>query len=113
MPLSREQNAALAALEAMRNGRLDTEGGYPAVIDGHTIPGYVLIADHTENNGPELTIYRWPDLLLWYRRALAFLKDHPEDFDPQSPSCHWLIACGGGTAIVEAMYETETDDIAL
>jgi hypothetical protein len=111
--LSPEQHAALAALEAMRSARLDTEGGDPAVINGHSIPGYVAIADYSENAGPDLIIYAWDDLLRWYEDALAWLKDHPEEFDPYSRSCHWEKECGARKGIVQAMYETETDDIAL
>jgi hypothetical protein len=85
-----EREAVLNALQAMRDGRLDTEGGYPADIDGSSVPGYILIADVDHDRAPTLTVHRWRDAIRWYHRALRFLEDHPDFRDD----------------IASAMYET-------
>lgn len=72
------REAALDALQKMLDMRLESQGGYPAVIDGNTIPGYVVIADVDHDEAPELTIYKWPTVLAWHREALEYLKDNPE-----------------------------------
>ena len=109
--LTAEQEAAIAALNAMRGGRLDMEGGYPAVVDGYTIEGYVLIADANDNDGPTLTVYRWPDLLRWYQKALRWLETNPpeDEYDLD----RWEEVEEAIPGIVHAMYETEPEGIDI
>lgn len=102
--LTDEQRAALAALQSMRDKRLDLDGGYPAVVDGETIPGYVLIADERKHDGPELVVYQWSKLIDWYRDALEFLKDDPEFAEDEA--CSWEERNGAVPGIASAMRET-------
>lgn len=111
--LGPEQVAALNALQAMRDGRLDTEGGYPAVVDGATIRGYVVIADADDNDGPSLTVYRWRDVLRWYRAALVYLAENPEEATEANFNHAWEEHNDAVPGIVQAMYETAPDDIAM
>jgi hypothetical protein len=100
----------LGALRAMRWGRIEWEGGYPAVVVGDTIPGYVLVADCDSNDGPELVVYRWPDLFRWYEEALRWRVDNPGEclgFTEAERENETL------PGIVTAMYETQPEGIEL
>jgi hypothetical protein len=77
--LTREQIAALDALQAWCDIRLSTQGGYPAQIDGVTIPGYVVAADEDHKTAPSLLIYRWEDLLGWHKKVIAYVKENPDE----------------------------------
>lgn len=91
-----ERAAALDALQATRNIRLEVQSGYPAVVDGVTIPGWVVVADVDLDGAPDLRLYRWPNLLRWHRADVSYLQDHSAEVD-----------------IVGAMDETEPDGIGL
>lgn len=72
-----EHDDALEALQEALDPHEDFDG-YPAEIDGQTIPGYVVVA-HTDAEGAaDLMIIRWPPLLRWYRDALKFLQEQEE-----------------------------------
>jgi hypothetical protein len=94
--LTEEQEAALQALRYMHYARIELDGGYPAQIDGETVPGYVLVADVIGAMEPHLFIYRWPDLLDWYRDALDFRREEGDRY-----------------TIRDAMWETKPEDIDL
>jgi len=81
-----------AVLQAMRDIRLDFQGGYPAQIDSTTIPGYVIIADVDHDDAPFSDIYKWEDLYRWHELATAFLEEYPN-----------------GYTLTDAFFETEGD----
>lgn len=70
------QETIYKVLESTGSGKLEMFGGYPAVIDGNTLPGYVIIADANENSEPSLTIYTWAALEEWMINAA---ETHAQD----------------------------------
>jgi hypothetical protein len=72
---------ALRALEEMYAVRREG-GGTGAIVDGHTTPGWVVIASVDDYRGePELEIHRAVEVVRWYRAAQTFLKRHdPLDY---------------------------------
>lgn len=54
-----------------------------AVINGGTIPGYVVVADLDHDLEIELDIYTWDHVRAWYGRALAYIAENhdPEEDD--------------------------------
>jgi hypothetical protein len=72
--------------------RLESQGGYPAVIRADTIPGWIVIADVDHDDAPALELIRWDDARRWWRRAKRYHAKH-------KPSLGWP----------EALWETEED----
>lgn len=102
--------ATVAAIQSMRDSRFDSWGGYPAVVDGTTIPGYVLVADLDHDEAPTLDVCRTENAIQWFRDALAFLEHHPEFADDGT---EWEEQNGASQGIAAAMHETEPQGIWL
>ncbi len=87
--------SAVGALEDMHLMYLEGGGGHSAIIDGTSIPGYVVVAGLDHDGEPDLTIYTKDQLLAWWDRACSFLVDH------SFPDGGYEVRLG------EAMAETE------
>jgi len=90
-----EEHVILEALEDYYAIRLELEGGYPADIDGETIPDHIAVADISHKGEPELHIYRWDYARGWYARALKYQAEAQEE--------------GEECRIGEALSEVEDD----
>jgi len=70
--MDRKLHRALQDLQTLLDIRLDTFGGYPAVID--VIGDCIVVADVTEEGEPELEILRTDKFLEIWQRAKAAHK---------------------------------------
>ncbi len=68
---------AETALNAMLDEWAQNVGGYPGFACTR-IPGYTLMVQPNEGE-PSLRIYRNRTVVRWYRKALRFLRDYPDE----------------------------------
>lgn len=69
---------AVEMLQTYLDERLDSQGGYPAVVEYLKVPGKVIIADVDHDEAPTLTILSDAVMLRWARHATDYMKAYPE-----------------------------------
>ena len=92
--LTKKESALLDAIfEQLDEWRTDLSGGYPSIWS-EKIPGYIVRADVTSEDEPQLEIYKVADVKLRLARAVELMKE-TEDGKPLLDK-------------VDAWYEGET-----
>lgn len=82
--LSKHQKRFLKILHDWKDDHLEMIGGYPALIDGETIPDWIVIASQDDGLKPTMDLIYWNDAIRWWFRAVAYRREEKgrEEGDP-------------------------------